>query len=612
MRNSLSFLIRISTFLFAVQMYAQPAFVGDEYLINTISANRDEIPQIACDRYGNHVIIWTNERVEGEDFNVFGRVFNADGTARTDEFLVNTFTFDKQWAGKVAMSPTGNFTVVWQSNKQDNNGIGIYGQQYDIDGNRLGSEFQVNQLIQFDQTAADIAMDAQGNFAVSWETNIATGIKNIQAARFSADGLPLGDEFRVNLTTSNINKASEIAMDAAGNFIIAWINRVNESDAEGEIFVQRFAADGTRIGTEFSVTEGMEIIGAGRLSIDMNAHGDFVICWPEKMNIADAIQNFYAQWYHADGTIKVAKKAFNQALITTTNGEPKLFDNGNTFISYYHSPNNNDTYGRYFNNLGDAIGNEFSISQTTTNNEIRNSIAGNNEQVFVLYQRDQDELLVRKFANLKSTNNDCESALSLQLNQAACGNFTNTLQLSAAEQQAWAKIIVPTTGSFLIKNVNASFAANISAYSGGCDNLTLLTTADLNVLPNVIAIENQTPGDTIYVKIEPQTPIVTASETIELSAHQLAADPTDWELCDLSIAANNTTGGGNRIAVEFLVQYTDDASTQEVQTVQQDLTSTGATLKKECPCKNGQPLQLWETLNPIEMETNVQGARNKS
>ena len=63
------------------------------------------------------------------------------------EFQINTHTSDYQQFSTVAMDAVGNFVVTWSSYNQDGSSSGIYGQRYDAAGTALGGEFQINTQI---------------------------------------------------------------------------------------------------------------------------------------------------------------------------------------------------------------------------------------------------------------------------------------------------------------------------------------------------------------------------------------------------------------------------------------------------------------------------------
>ncbi|NGX44840.1 MAG: hypothetical protein K1060chlam3_01015, partial [Candidatus Anoxychlamydiales bacterium] len=60
------------------------------------------------------------------------------------EFQVNTYTANDQWTPSVARLNNSTFVVTWDSAGQDGDGGGIYGQIFNADGTKKGSEFPIN------------------------------------------------------------------------------------------------------------------------------------------------------------------------------------------------------------------------------------------------------------------------------------------------------------------------------------------------------------------------------------------------------------------------------------------------------------------------------------
>ena len=60
------------------------------------------------------------------------------------EFQVNTYTASDQSSSSVARLNNSTFVVTWSSNGQDGDWNGIYGQIFNADGTKSGSEFRVN------------------------------------------------------------------------------------------------------------------------------------------------------------------------------------------------------------------------------------------------------------------------------------------------------------------------------------------------------------------------------------------------------------------------------------------------------------------------------------
>lgn len=70
-------------------------------------------------------------------FQTFGR-----------ETLVNSYTDDRQGEPNIAANPkSGGFQIVWESQGQDGDGLGVFGQVFSSSGKQVGTEFQINTVI---------------------------------------------------------------------------------------------------------------------------------------------------------------------------------------------------------------------------------------------------------------------------------------------------------------------------------------------------------------------------------------------------------------------------------------------------------------------------------
>ncbi|MEH2170433.1 MAG: hypothetical protein V7K41_28030, partial [Nostoc sp.] len=87
------------------------------------------------------------------------------------EFQVNTYTTGNQSNSTVAIDADGDFVISWTSNGQDGSGDGIYAQRYNSAGVAQGNEFKVNTYTPSNQSNSTVAIDADGDFVISWTSN---------------------------------------------------------------------------------------------------------------------------------------------------------------------------------------------------------------------------------------------------------------------------------------------------------------------------------------------------------------------------------------------------------------------------------------------------------
>ncbi len=276
---------------------------GIEFLVNTTTAGHQSQPDVAMDALGDFVVIWTGQ--DGDLSGIYAQRFDAAGAPQDSEFRVNEFTIGEQVVPAVAMDADGNFVVAWDDwYGQDTSGRGVFARRYDAAGLALGSQFQVNSFTTGDQTRPAVAMDADGDFVVVWSSFAQDGGGwGVAARRFDAMGAAQGSDFQVNSFVTGNQQSPRVAMDADGDFVVAWSNYNNQDGSAAGVFAQRFDAAGTPRGPEFQVNSytTREQNGA---AVAMDADGDFVVAWQSYQDFYESAFGIYAQRY--DGVERVA------------------------------------------------------------------------------------------------------------------------------------------------------------------------------------------------------------------------------------------------------------------------------------------------------------------
>ncbi len=287
--------------IYAQQFDANRIALAPEFRVNTTTDGDQTAPAVATDASGGFAVVW--QSADGAGTGIYLQRYAASGAALGGELRVNTRTAGNQSVADIAMDAAGNFVVVWQSDGQDGDRSGIYGQRYSASGVAQGSEFRVNTTVVKQQTTPAVAMDASGGFVVAWQSEDQDGDGwGIYAQRYAASGATLGAEFRVNTITFKDQTAPAIAMSDAGAFVIAWQGQGDYTSNDFGIYAQRYDAGGTTNGPQFRANVRMPDQQT-RPSVAMNAAGDFVIAWQSKnQDHPDHDEGIYARRYDADGT----------------------------------------------------------------------------------------------------------------------------------------------------------------------------------------------------------------------------------------------------------------------------------------------------------------------
>jgi hypothetical protein len=277
--------------IYAQRYNAAGVAQGEEFQVNSHTANQQRFSTVAMDADGDFVITWTSLDQDGGDYGIYAQRYNATGAREGTEFRVNSHTDDDQRFSAVAMDADGDFVVVWSSLRQDRDVYGVYAQRYDAAGAKQGTEFKVSAETIVARNAT-VAMDADGDFVVTWSDLSRDGSGyGIYARRFNAAGVKQGGQFQVNTSRTDDQYFSTVAMDADGDFIVTWTSE----DQGYDIYAQQFHATGVKAGSEFlvnSYTDGRQESS----SVAMDADGDFVVAWSSHLQDGSGV-GVFAQRY---------------------------------------------------------------------------------------------------------------------------------------------------------------------------------------------------------------------------------------------------------------------------------------------------------------------------
>jgi hypothetical protein len=252
--------------------------VGGEFLIESFTPSQSAHPEVAADADGDFVVSWEGSTQSGT--GIIAQRFASDGSRQGSEFLVNTYVTGAKLEISVASETNGDFVIVWAS-YQDNlglfSGLGIFGQRFTSSGDRVGGEFQANTFRTQEQRNPWVAADDNGDFVITWHSYLQDGsARGVFAKRFSSLGEPIAAEFRVNSVTSSVQEYPSVALDADGDFLVVW-QSFQDGSSFG-IFGQRYASTGERVGGEFQIN-AYTFQDQMRAVVAAGSDGDFMVVW---------------------------------------------------------------------------------------------------------------------------------------------------------------------------------------------------------------------------------------------------------------------------------------------------------------------------------------------
>ena len=342
-----------------VVLRAKGISYNQEFEINKIGLN----PCIATLIDGSYVVFWEKFSYDNPRHAIYGQLFDDNHFKMGDEFQVSIDTLYSQLNPSASSLDDGQFVVCWQS--IDNSGYGIFGQIFNNDGSKHGSEFQVNTYYNDNQDKPTIDGLQNGGFIVCWRScgQVSEYYSGIYGQLFKNDGSYLGSEFQINSSTIYFQDEPSVIGLSTDGFVVCWESRDKDINSIG-IYSQIFDENGSKHGDEFRVNTSMDVI-LTYPRVSTLTDEAFVISWVSGKGKFDDIYhadiarvNF--QLYNNDGTSRgnefhVDPNFFNYS------GGPSICSliNGGFIVCW---PSLYLIYGQIFNNDGSRLGTKFLVS----------------------------------------------------------------------------------------------------------------------------------------------------------------------------------------------------------------------------------------------------------
>jgi hypothetical protein len=356
-RSLLHVLSAIFIFQFSTLAAADP--YGTPFRVNTYTTGSQTVSRISTGANGDTAVLI---RDGGRGGASFVRRYDAAGRALTTEEWYVGFG-----ASGVAVSGSGNFAIMRSAS--DGSGQGIFVTLYNRAGSVIVPEFRVNDVTTGEQYAGSIAMNANGQFVVSWSQWHGSGMDYLVKV-YQANGAPVAPATLVRTTPYN-SIGSEVAIDSLGNFVVTWSELIALTGNNYDVFARRYASTGVASGPVFRVntyTTGLQVSSW----LAMNATGSFVIAWTSYGQTGTNNWNVYAQRYSATG---VAQGSEFQVNVATSYYQPTVavaLASSGSFVITWSTDNTGVTpsalpyvLARNYAATGAAIGAPFAVNTTT-------------------------------------------------------------------------------------------------------------------------------------------------------------------------------------------------------------------------------------------------------
>jgi hypothetical protein len=334
----------------AVQLDAGYSAYFSPFRVNAGGAGDQERPQVAVLKGGGAAFIWQGGRQSFQ--HIYARFRSAAGTwLNANDVLVNSFTNAYQSSPVIASLANSNVVVVWSSYNQFSSTSlrDVYAQILSPTGEKVGSEFLVNQFTAYNQRTPSVAALSSGGFVIAWVTEQQRSVApaslefvanltnrtsvDVYARIYGSGGAPQGNEFLVN---SDLNVCANPAIAAAsdGTFLVAWSQKDPAVSSNGwDVVARPYSSSGTpgTLGRVNTTTYGDQFAPAASAS-----GGQYFLTWTS-MGQDGSWEGVYGQVLQADGSFSGADIQVNTTSVSRQIHPAVASDGAGRFLAVWTS-----------------------------------------------------------------------------------------------------------------------------------------------------------------------------------------------------------------------------------------------------------------------------------
>jgi hypothetical protein len=402
----------------SIEAHTTPLFPEKEYKefqVNNYTTESQRLPSTCALSEEIFVVAWDDF---GHNDN-YARVFNATtGLNITAEFRLNEYTLSYQEKPSVCALSDDKFAAVWESWAQEDgplNSEGIYASVFNATtGERITSEFQVNNYTDDNQENPSVCALSEDTIAVAWQSkgqdNNSSNKYGIFATILNATtGENITAEFRVNYHITNNQINPSICALSEDNVAVTWQSSGQDPDDSDGIYARIFnATTGANITSEFRVNN-YTLNTQTDPSVSALSHDSFAITWDSSGQ--DGSQTgVYARVYNATTGLNTTAEFQVNDYSSSFQQDPTISTLSESSFAIAWQSSNQDgndqgVFASVFNaTTGDVITEEFQVNEETAEHQRSPSISALSEDKFAVawQSEDQDGDLFGIFGNIFS------------------------------------------------------------------------------------------------------------------------------------------------------------------------------------------------------------------
>jgi hypothetical protein len=353
---------------------------GVEYAIAGSLAGDQTRPGLSINSSGGYVV-WQDNLTDGDGLGVSARRLDSSLSGSLSVFRVNATGAGDQEHPQVSLLNNGGAAFVWQGGRRGFQHI--YARFLTSSGTWVtpSSDVLVNTFTGNFQINPVVAMLANGNVVVTWGSfNQFSGssLQDVYAQVLSPAGQKVGSEFLVNQFTSYNQRTPAVTALSGGGFVVAWISEQQRFDMSVDIYARMFNADGTAFGNEIPINTSTNV--CANPSLVATPNGGFVAAWGEKdlTSIQTNSWDVYARAFSSTGAPAGAVLRLNQYLFGDQYA-PKLATIGSDVLAVWTSVGQDGSregvVGRFLRTDVTPEGDEFVVNTMTVGPQMQPAVA---------------------------------------------------------------------------------------------------------------------------------------------------------------------------------------------------------------------------------------------
>lgn len=220
-------------------------------------------------------------------YQVYGRIFDANGIALSDEFLVSNDLNSIKGVPSISTDKKNLFVISWSATN------GLYPKKfdtffriYDSSQNKfITSDLKANIEQSSGDTWPDVSMDNNGNFVVIWK-HVTNRQLNYYVRRYNKYGTPTSNPIKINQVASDnpsyfdssisMTGLPEIILNDKNSGVAVW---ERYTKTKSLIAARTFNLSTGAVAGESIIDNPVSTHYDRRPMVDMNNAGDIIVTW---------------------------------------------------------------------------------------------------------------------------------------------------------------------------------------------------------------------------------------------------------------------------------------------------------------------------------------------